>query len=394
MCIYCGVQEIKLNNNLMVCTIIRLTVSLIWTMDLDKLLKSMKEQSASDMHLRAMSPPILRIEGKLFHTDNPSLSIEEIDTIAYSIMNDIQKKKFQHHHSIDTSYSIPGVGRFRLNIYRQRGTTSLIFRNIPFTIPTVESLGLPQIIKSFCNKPQGLILVTGPTGCGKSSTLAAMTEVINETRNLHIVTIEDPIEFLFKNKNSIITQREVGIDTPSFSHALKDALRQDPDLILIGEMRDIETTTIALNAAETGHFILSTMHSNNTYEAVSRIIDIFPNDQQNQIKIQLSNVLVGAISQRLLNRADGRGRIPAVEILIGTPAIRKMIAYSQYKDILEQIEKSVIHYGMQSLEQSLLALLANKMITLDEARSSTLRQGELDLMREQLGISEEGEVLF
>lgn len=359
-------------------------------MDLTRILKYMMEQGASDLHLRAMSSPVLRIEGKLFPSDNPPLSIEEIDNIAHSIMSDIQKKKFRLHQSIDTSYSIPGVGRFRLNIFRQRGTTSLVFRNIPFFIPTIESLGLPQIIRSFCDKPQGLILVTGPTGCGKSSTLAAMVQVINETKNLHIITIEDPIEFLFKHKKSIITQREVGIDTPTFSHALKDALRQDPDVILIGEMRDIETTSIALNAAETGHLILSTMHSNNTYEAVSRIIDIFPNDQQSQIKIQLSNVLLGAISQRLLNKADGEGRIPAVEILIGTPAIRKMIAYSQYKDILEQIEKSVVHYGMQSLEQSLLALLANKVITIDEARSATLRQGELDLMREQLGISEEG----
>lgn len=363
-------------------------------MDLTQLLKSMKEKGASDLHLRAMSPPILRIDGKLTVSDNPPLSIEEIDTIVDCIMNDTQKENFRLHYSIDTSYSIPGVGRFRLNIFRQRGTTSLVFRNIPFFIPTIESLGIPQMIKSFCNKPQGMVLVTGPTGCGKSSTLAAMVEVINETRSLHIVTIEDPIEFLFKNKNSIITQREVGIDTPTFSHALKDALRQDPDVILIGEMRDIETTSIALNAAETGHLILSTMHSNNTYEAVSRIIDIFPKDQQNQIKIQLSNVLVGAISQRLLNKDDGDGRIPAVEILIGTPTIRKMIAYNQYKDILEQIEKSVIHYGMQSLEQSLLALLANKMITLDEARNTTLRREELDLMREQLGISEEGGFYF
>jgi len=363
-------------------------------MDLPQLLKSMKEKGASDLHLRAMSPPVMRIEGKLTLIDNPPLSIEEIDTIVDSIMNDTQKENFLLQHSIDTSYSVSGVGRFRLNIFRQRGTTSLVFRNIPFFIPTIESLGLPQIIKSFCNKPQGMVLVTGPTGCGKSSTLAAMVQFINETKNLHIINIEDPIEFLFRHKNSIITQREVGTDTPTFAHALKDALRQDPDVILIGEMRDIETTSIALNAAETGHLILSTMHSNNTYEAVSRIIDIFPKDQQNQIKIQLSNVLVGAISQRLLNRADEKGRIPAVEILIGTPAIRKMIAHTQYKDILEQIEKSVIHYGMQSLEQSLLALLANKMITLNEARAATLRQGELDLMREQLGISEEGGFSF
>lgn len=378
----------------LVCANSSITVSLLETMDLTKLLKSMMERGASDLHLRAMSSPVLRIEGKLYPSDDPPLSVEEIDSIAQSIMNDIQKKKFRLHYSIDTSYSLPGVGRFRLNIFRQRGTTSLVLRNIPFFIPTIESLGLPQIIKSFCHKPQGLLLVTGPTGSGKSSTLAAMVQLINETRDLHIITIEDPIEFLFKHKKSIITQREVGIDTPTFSHALKDALRQDPDVILIGEMRDIETTSIALNAAETGHFILSTLHSNNTYEAVSRIIDIFPNDQQNQTKIQLSNVLVGAISQRLLNRVDRDGRIPAVEVLIGTPAIRKMIAYSQYKDILEQIEKSVVHYGMQSLEQSLLALLANKMITLDEARSSTLRVGELDLMREQLGISEEGGFAF
>jgi twitching motility protein PilT len=358
--------------------------------DLAYLLKSMIERGASDLHLRAVSPPILRIEGKLALTDDPPLSIEEVDNITQSIMNDTQKENFQVKQSIDTSYSVPGVGRFRMNIFRQRGTTSLVARSIPFTIPTIESLGLPQIIKSFCGKPQGLMLVTGPTGSGKSSTLAAMVEVINETKNLHIVTIEDPIEFLFKNKNSFISQREVGIDTPSFSDALKDALRQDPDIILIGEMRDIETTSIALNAAETGHFILSTMHSNNTYEAVSRIIDIFPQDQQNQVRVQLSNVLVGAISQRLLNRSDQPGRVPATEILIGTPAIRKMIAHSQYKDILEQIEKSVVHYGMQSLEQSLLALLANKMINLNEAMNATMRQSELDLMREQLGIREEG----
>ena len=363
-------------------------------MDLTRLLQSMKEKGASDMHLHAMSPPILRIDGKLMRTDDPPISIEEVDTVAQSIMSDNQQKGFRLKHSADTSYSIRGLGRFRVNIFRQRGTTSLIFRNIPFSIPTIESLNLPLVIKSFCNKPQGLILVTGPTGSGKSSTLAAMVQVINETKSLHIITIEDPIEFLFRNNNSFITQREVGIDTPSFSNALKDALRQDPDVILIGEMRDIETTSIAMNAAETGHLILSTMHSNNTYEAVSRIIDMFPKDQQNQIKIQLSNVLVGAISQRLLNRVDGNGRIPAIEILIGTPAIRKMIAQNQYKDILEQIEISVVHYGMQSLEQSLLALLANRMITLDEARNATLRHGELDLMREQLGISEEGGFCF
>ena len=363
-------------------------------MDLIQLLQSMKDQGASDMHLHAMCPPILRIEGKLLRTDDPPLSIEEIDIIAQSIMSTIQKKSFQVKHSADTSYSVRGLGRFRVSIFRQRGTTSLVFRNIPFSIPTIESLNLPLSIKSFCNKPQGLILVTGPTGSGKSSTLAAMVQVINETRNLHIISIEDPIEYLFRNKNSFITQREVGIDTPSFSHALKDALRQDPDVILIGEMRDIETTSIAMNAAETGHLILSTMHSNNTYEAVSRIIDMFSKDQQNQIKIQLSNVLLGAISQRLIKSVNGNGRIPAIEILIGTPAIKKMIAQSQYKDILDQIEKSVVHYGMQSLEQSLIALLANKMITSEEARNATLRQGEFDLMREQLGISEKGGFCF
>jgi twitching motility protein PilT len=359
-------------------------------MDLANLLKTMVEKDASDLHLRVMSPPIIRIDGKLSPMDHPPLSFEEIETLTNTILNDVQKEHFLSEQSVDTSYSMRGLGRFRLNVFRQRGTTSLVFRSIPIYIPTIDSLGLPQKITSLCSKPQGLILVTGPTGAGKSSTLAALTQVINETRNIHIITIEDPIEFLFRNDKSIITQREVGIDTPTFGHALKDALRQDPDAILIGEMRDLETTETALNAAETGHLILSTMHSNNTYEAVSRIIDIFPNDQQNQIKIQLSNVLVGAISQRLLKRSDGKGRIPAVEILIGTPAIRKMIAQSQYKDILEQIEKSVIHYGMQSLEQSLLALLANKMITYNEAKSCTLRQDELTLMRDQMGIAEEG----
>ncbi len=359
-------------------------------MDLKQLLKTMKDKGASDLHLRPMVKPIMRVDGTLSSPDYPPLTIDEIQVAVESILTENLKKRFQQKHSVDTSYSVPGVGRFRVNIFRQRGTSALVFRNIPFVVPTLESLNLPRVIRTFCTKPQGLVIVTGPTGSGKSSTLAAMVEVINETKNLHIITIEDPIEYLFKNKNCMITQREVGIDTPSFAHALKDALREDPDVILIGEMRDIETTSIAMNAAETGHLILSTMHANNTYEAISRIIDIFPQDQQNQIKIQLSNVLLGAISQRLINRIDGVGRIPAVEILIGTPAIRKMISQNQYKDILEQIEKSVIHYGMQSLEQSLLALLANKMINLDEARNTTLRQSEFDLMREQLGISKLG----
>ncbi len=357
---------------------------------LTKLLTEIKQKNASDLHIRSMLPPVMRIDGNLYRGDHPALSTEEIEAMAQSIMNDNLKKKFTQKLSVDTSYSVPGVGRFRVNIFRQRGTTSLVFRNIPFVIPTIESLNLPQVIKSFCDKPQGLVIVTGPTGCGKSSSLAAMIQLINQTNSRHIVTIEDPIEYLFKNENSIISQREIGIDTPNFAHALKDALRQDPDVILIGEMRDIETTSIAMNAAETGHLIFSTMHANNTYEAVSRIIDIFPNDQQNQIKLQLANVLIGAISQRLISRADMAGRIPAVEILIATAAIKKMIAQSQYKEILEQIEKSVVHYGMQSLEQSLLALLANKMINLDEALNTTLRQSELELMREQLGIGELG----
>lgn len=357
---------------------------------LTKLLTEIKQKNASDLHIRSMLPPVMRIDGNLCRGEHPPLATEEIEAMAEKIMNDNLKKKFAQKFSVDTSYSVPGVGRFRVNIFRQRGTTSLVFRNIPFDIPTIESLNLPQAIKSFCDKPQGMVIVTGPTGCGKSSTLAAMIQMINQTNSLHIVTIEDPIEYLFKNENSIISQREIGIDTPSFAHALKDALRQDPDVILIGEMRDIETTSIAMNAAETGHLIFSTMHANNTYEAVSRIIDIFPNDQQNQVRLQLANVLVGAISQRLINRADAAGRIPAVEILIATAAIKKMIAQSQYKEILEQIEKSVVHYGMQSLEQSLLALLANKMINLDEALNTTLRQSELELMREQLGIGELG----
>ncbi len=353
---------------------------------LTQLLREIKKKNASDLHLRSMLPPTMRIDGTLYRSDHPPLTTEAIEAMADTIMNETLKKKFMQKFSVDTSYSVPGVGRFRVNIFRQRGTTSLVFRNIPFDIPTVESLNLPQIIKSFCTKPQGLVIVTGPTGSGKSSTLAAMVQLINQTSSLHIVTIEDPIEYLFKNEQSIISQREIGIDTPSFAHALKDALRQDPDVILIGEMRDIETTTIAMNAAETGHLIFSTMHANNTYEAVSRIIDIFPNDQQNQVKLQLANVLIGAISQRLINRADAAGRIPAVEILIATAAVKKMISQSQYKEMLEQIERSVVHYGMQSLEQSLLALLANKMINLDEALNTTLRQSEFELMREQLGI--------
>ncbi|MBN2466861.1 MAG: type IV pilus twitching motility protein PilT [Deltaproteobacteria bacterium] len=354
----------------------------------------MVERNASDLHIRASRPPLIRIKGALQPIENaPPFKPEEVDSIAAAMMSEKQKRKFEEEQSIDLAYSVPGLMRFRVNVFRQRGTTSAVFRNIALHIPNAEEMGLPTVLYTFCNKPQGLILVTGPTGSGKSTTLATLVRQINETRNVHIVTIEDPIEFLFTDQKASMSQREVGIDTPSFGLALKNALRQDPDVVLLGEMRDLETISTVMMAADTGHLVFSTLHTNNALQTISRIIDVFPPEQQDQIRLQLSNVLVGIVSQRLVPRLDGNGRIAAVEILINSPSIKNLINENKINEITEQMEKSVSYYRMQTLEQSLIALIANKKIALEDALAASIRPDDLRLMLSQSGFDEQGNCL-
>jgi twitching motility protein PilT len=362
-------------------------------MELNQLLHYMVEIKASDLHIRVGAPPLLRIDGNLKPLDNhQDVTIEDTENIFNIVVTNGHRDKFKHGYSIDTSYSIRNFQRFRVNIFQQRGSISFAFRNIPAAIPTIESLGLPQILKTFCDKPYGLVLIGGPTGCGKSTTLAAMIEFINQTTSKHIITIEDPIEFTFTDCKSFITQREVALDTPSFEVALKDALRQDPDIILLGEMRSIDAISTVLSATETGHLIFSTIHANSAYETISRIVDTYPADSRAQIRIQLSNALLGAVSQRLISRKDGNGRTAAVEVMITSSRIKELIAKNQLKDIRDEIEKSVTLYGMQSLDQSLIALIANKIITYEDALAVTLMPEEMKLTMDQLGIDESGEM--
>jgi twitching motility protein PilT len=284
------------------------------------------------------------------------------------IMSEMQRERFERSREVDLAYGVPGLGRFRVNAFSQRGSTSLVFRAIPFDIKGIDDLTLPPVIKKLCMANRGLILVTGATGSGKSTTLAAIIDYINANRKTHIVTIEDPIEFLHRDKKSIINQREVGSDTMGFQVALKSALRQDPDVILVGEMRDHETIETALTAAETGHLVLSTLHTVDAAETVNRIISVFPPFQQRQIRIQLAAVLKGVISQRLVPRADGKGRVPAVEIMVATARVRQLIDdKDQTKLIPDAIQQGYEAYGMQTFDQSLMMLLKNKLITFEEA---------------------------
>jgi len=338
-------------------------------MEMSDILALALKARASDIHLKAGLPPIYRIDGTLRPLPKaPRVSPETTRNVAYSIMNDKQRARFEDVHEVDLSYGVPGLGRFRVNVFSQRGSVSLVFRAIPVDTKDLDELNIPPILKKLSVEPRGLILVTGATGSGKSTTLAAMIDYINSHRTAHVVTIEDPIEFLHRDKMCIINQREVGFDTESFDVALRAALRQDPDVILVGEMRDFETIETALTAAETGHLVLSTLHTVDAPDTINRIVSAFPPYQQRQVRMQLASVLKGIVSQRLVPRADGKGRVPAVEVLISTARTREMIDdKDKTKQLRDTIQQGYVSYGMQTFDQSLMGLLKKKLITFEEA---------------------------
>ena len=338
-------------------------------MHINDLLKVASERKASDLHLKVGSHPVIRIAGELVPlVEMKRLMQEDTIAMAFSIMSNRQKQKFKDNLEIEIAYSVPGLGRFRANVFQQRGTVGLVLRVIPVKILTIRELGLPLVLEKIAQETRGLILCTGTTGSGKSTTLAAMIDYINSHRCEHIMTIEDPIEFLHRDKKSIVNQREVEVDTKSFAGALRSALRQDPDVILVGEMRDYETIETAITAAETGHLVLSTLHTLDATETVNRIIAVFPPHQQQQIRLQLAGVLKAVISMRLIPRADGHGRVPAAEVMIATPFIRDcIINKDKTKLIHEAIAAGVSQYGMQTFDQSIFNLYKKDLITYDEA---------------------------
>ena len=339
-------------------------------MELNELLMKAVNIGASDIHLKAGHPPFFRINGELIpQTEYDPLGPSDVARLAYQMMNERQRDYFMEHHEIDMALGLPGIGRFRVNVFQQRGSVAIALRVIPYEIRGFEELNLPvKPLEKLSQELRGLILVTGPAGVGKSTTLAAMIEYINTHRRCHIITIEDPIEYLFRDKLSIISQREVGVDTKSFLDALKMALREDPDVIMVGEMRDFETINTALLAAETGHLVLSTLHTIDATETINRIISVYPPHHQRQVRLQLANVLRGIISQRLLPRADGKGRVPAVEILINTPRVREcIIDRERTAEIPRAIAEGYVVYGSQTFDQSLMWLYKRGLITLEEA---------------------------
>ncbi len=338
-------------------------------MELHDVLNAAVKEKASDVHLKAGLPPILRIYGTLAPVKNQErLTPDDVAKIAMRLMNDQQKEVFKTAHQVDTSYSVPGLGRFRINIFQQRGATGIVFRVIPMVINSIDELHLPHVLEKIVGEARGLVLVTGVTGSGKSTTIASLIDYINNHSTYNIITIEDPIEFLHRDKKSIINQRELGVDTRSFAEALRGALRQDPDIIMVGEMRDMETVEIALTAAETGHLVFSTLHTIDAMETINRIVAVFPPYQQKQIRIQLAGVIKGIISQRLIPTKDGKGRVPAAEVMVSTARIRECIEDKEKtKEISDAIAKGYTTYGMQTFDQSMMGLLNKGFITYEEA---------------------------
>ncbi|HWD41743.1 MAG TPA: type IV pilus twitching motility protein PilT [Fimbriimonas sp.] len=346
---------------------------------IDELLHIVVDRNASDLHICQASPPIIREDGKLKRLNFESFSPQHTQRMMYDIISDENINKFETTLELDFSYTLPKRARFRVNMYRDKGAVAAAFRLIPQKIPTVQDLNLPPLLNTICEKPRGLILVTGPTGSGKSTSLAAMINHINTNFAHHIITIEDPIEYLHTHKNSVINQREVGSDTKSFNNALRASLREDPDILLVGEMRDVETISLAITAAETGHLVFATLHTNNAAESVDRMIDVFPPGQQEQIRVQLSNNLVAIVSQQLLARVGAPGRVPANEIMIASPAIRNLIREAKSHQIPSMIQTSG-NMGMITMDQCLRDLYIKGFISLDDAMSRCQNPEELRKM--------------
>jgi twitching motility protein PilT len=344
------------------------------------LLKVMIEKGASDLHITTGSPPRLRVDGKLIPLDHPALTPAETKSLCYSILTDNQKHKFEENNELDLSFGVKGLSRFRGNIFMQRGAVAAAFRTIPFEIKSFKDLGLPEIINELVKKPRGLILVTGATGSGKSTTLAAMVDRINDERYDHIITVEDPIEYLHVHKKCLINQREVNADTASFKNALRYVLRQDPDVVLIGEMRDLETIEAALTVAETGHLTLATLHTNSAVQTINRIIDVFPPHQQEQIRVQLSFVLEGILAQQLIPKKSGKGRVLGVELLVPNPAIRNLIREDKIHQIYSMMQTGQAKFGMQTMNQSLLELYNRGHLSHEDAISRSSVPEELITM--------------
>ncbi len=341
------------------------------------LLKIMIEKDASDLHISTATPPRIRIDGKLAPIEAEPLTPAETKALCYSILTDTQKHKFEENNELDLSFGLKGLSRFRANIFMQRGSVAGAFRMIPFKMRTFNDLGLPAVVSKLASKPRGLVLVTGPTGSGKSSTLAAIIDKINHERNEHIITVEDPIEYIHPHRNCLVNQREVNSDTASFKDALRYVLRQDPDVVLIGEMRDLETIEAALTVSETGHLTLATLHTNNAIQTINRIIDVFPSHQQEQIRVQLSFVLEGIIAQQLIPKKSGKGRSLAVEVFVPTPAIRNLIREDKTHQLYSMMQAGQQAHGMQTMNQSLFDLYKRGDLSHDDALSKSTMPDEL-----------------
>lgn len=349
-------------------------------MKTEEYLRALVERGGSDLHLKVGRPPLMRIKGELIPTEYPPISKDKMNELLLPMLTDIQIKKFDDERELDFSYFVEGLARFRGNIFHQMGYLGAVFRVIPVEIKTIDQLGLPEVLKELVFRNQGIVLVTGPTGSGKSTTLAALIDYLNENKPLHIITIEDPIEFVHRDKKCTINQREIGLDTLSFSAALKRALRQDPDVILVGEMRDAETITIAMTAAETGHLVFSTLHTNDAKQSIDRIIDTFSPEQQHQVRMQLAMTLCSTVSQRLIKKSDGSERVAVIEIMINTPTIRKMIEEGKTGAIDKLIHDSASFFKMQTMNQHLFQLVKEGTITREDALGVSNNPNDLRIM--------------
>ncbi len=364
-------------------------------MIIEEILELTVQKKASDLHISSYLPPVLRIDGELIRTNLPVLSPEDVETLLFPILTNEQRRTLEQTWELDFGYGLHGIGRFRVNIYKDKGNYAAAFRTVNSTPPTFESLGLPEVVKTVSNRPRGLILVTGPTGSGKSTTLAAMIDYINSTRTEHILTMEDPIEFVHTSKKSIVHQRELGQDTRSMANALRSALREDPDVILVGEMRDLETIGLALTAAETGHLVMGTLHTSSAAQTIDRVVDVFPEGQQQQIRLQLSNSLIAVFSQTLLQKLsdDGvtkKGRIMAQEIMLVTGAIANLIREQKTAQIYSALQTGT-SIGMQTLDMALRDLVLNKKVDIQDALAKSHHPDELKRM---LGLEAEAKKLY